>query len=168
MTADLPQLIFLAGVPASGKTHFGDWMHTEHKAVHLNFDDSELRERLAGGGLAQGDFAPLAAKLRADASTTVVSWGYPANLLWIPPAFAKAGFELWWFEAPEGAARTAFQIRGTGALWDFNSQMGAIVRQRRATHEVFAPNIIETLAGDGVRLPPAAILQRMTEIRSRR
>ena len=74
MTADLPQLMFVAGAPASGKTHFGDWLHTEHGAVHLNLDDRELRESLAGKGLARGDLAPLAATLRADAAMTVVSW----------------------------------------------------------------------------------------------
>lgn len=157
-TLALPKLMFLAGVPATGKTHFGDWLSREHGAIHLDFDDAQLR-------LKHDDLVLLARDLVECGRFAMVSWGYPADDSTVPSRYAQAGFEPWWFDSSAAAARSAFKKRG-GDIDDFERQMAAIERNRNDIRRLFAPRIITTLMNDGTRLEPTDIIARMAAVRT--
>ncbi len=176
------RLIFIAGVPATGKTWLGNWLAETHGYVHINaekddgidFDVAGVHdewEQLVTTGRAE----TFVAALRGIDRPLVLTWGFPVQFLYVVHALSVAGMEPWWIRGDRRHARTAYverHLRGEGphpANFDpqMKSDRAALVTGRvgfRRTHhrwsarERLSADPRATLGGNDRRLTSA--LQR--------
>jgi hypothetical protein len=174
-------ILLICGIPASGKTTFGNWLRDNHNFVHL---DLELRDCLAANGLPQFwpdqriwnlDSTELRLFIRHLHSldrNTVMTWGFHTDLIALVQEMVSAGVTAWWFEADRLAARQRFAARqtiirngvlqpGTADPARFDDTVGSLVRQWAQIAPIFDGHVIRTLGADGNYLRPAAIFDRM-------
>lgn len=148
-------LLFLAGIPASGKSHFGQWLQATHDYLHI---DAELPGQLDvhglhqtwDAGIAQTNAQAFVEAVRALGRSVVLNWGFPPNCLPFIRSLGSTGFTLWWFDADLSAARSAYGEIGR-PVEIFDRQIANIRVRWPAIHDVFAPNIINTLDSAGAR-----------------
>jgi hypothetical protein len=156
----VPRVLLIAGIPATGKSHFCRWLAREHRYRHLDVDSV--------GPTIQSELDSVLADLRGighrPESRVVVDWGFPPECLPFVRALKDAGARLWWFDGDRERARAAFVERGTVPLPCFVAQMEKIEAQWRDIRDAFAPHLLDVIAKDGERMPPediwAAILAR--------
>jgi hypothetical protein len=110
--------VLISGIPATGKTCFGNWLARYHGFRHVDLEsDPDRPDPFAMEPLAFID------QTRAGESDLVITWGFPP---W-PPYLAKvrelhsAGLVPWWFDGDRAAAFQSFQDRpdhpGTVPAW---------------------------------------------------
>ncbi len=148
--------LFIAGVPTSGKTCFGNWLVVHKSYLHLDaelpggvdFDRARIHaewDEVVATGRAE-DFV---ARLNKLSQPVVISWGFRVCYLYIVAALKRAGIEAWWFQAPYAVARATFLARGGIHIQNFEVQMADIQREWLLLESVFQPRIIETLSSTG-------------------
>lgn len=145
------KLILLSGIPASGKSSYGQWLAREKGFLHL---DVEKNGVLAKAGLEpvfhetfqSRDVMPFVRTLRSRERHVAVDWGFPPHCLWVIQALGRAGVDLWWFDGDREAARKAFLKRGTVAVANLDRQMGAIERAWPDIASTFGTHILRTVA----------------------
>jgi hypothetical protein len=161
-----PQLLFIAGVPSSGKTCFCKWLEAEHKYIHI---DAEIRGEIDAHGLDGAwsrslspppDCTWLAEAVSKLGKPTVFNWGFPLGCLPVAEALKRAGFSSWWFEADATTARVEHIKAGKDAV-SFDSQIRDIESKRAELHDLFTPQIVTTLDETGCRLPPEKVWARI-------
>jgi hypothetical protein len=156
------KLLFLAGIPASGKSTFGRWLEANHGFVHI---DPEEDKRLANLGLesawapcvTSADCSAFSTALRGFEKPVVFNWGFPVSYLPTVASLKRVGFSCWWFDADIAHARSAFLARKKGTAADFEKQVGEITSSRSAIRSVFLDNSVLALDQDGTYLNPEAI-----------
>jgi hypothetical protein len=177
----LSQVLLICGMPASGKTTFGNWLRDTHGFLHLNL---ELKDSLVANGLPS--FWPeqrlwsmdpqqvqrFIGYLHTQDRDTVMTWGFHVDCLGLIQEMASVGVTAWWFEVDRLAAREKFASRGTvirsGVLQPgtpdpvrFDQQMGVLTSRWAEIAMSFGERIIRTLGPDGAYLPPETILGHM-------
>jgi len=158
-------LLLIAGIPATGKSHFGQWLSRKHGYVHI---DVEKPDRLSLGLdatwntiLQPGGVSRFLAALRALRHHVALDWGFPPELLHVVREMRSEGLDIWWFDGDRARAREEFVKRGTGAVSDLNVQMTNIDSQWVGIRDLFGPNRIDVLASSGQRLSPEEIWTRI-------
>jgi hypothetical protein len=161
--------LFIAGVPASGKTHLGRWLENEHNFIHIDFErDNRLVEHglkpswdhlLATGAI--GTFSYLVASIEQP---IIFNWGFPPRCLPVVRNLARCGFALWWLNGDWAAARRAFEARNDCLPESeqissecFDVQQRAIGQAWQEIASVFGGNIIDVVSADGSRKSPEEI-----------
>ena len=164
-------ILLISGVPASGKSYFGQWL--ERTASFLHFDvekDGRLeRRRLKPFWdlcFTNETVRPLVKALRAQASPVVLDWGFPPEWLSVVAMLKSEGVGIWWFNADHAAARRAFIKRGDVSLECFDRQIAKITRAWPNIKGLFEPQIITTLGSDDKRVSRAEILRAIQGIGS--
>jgi len=161
--------LFLAGVPATGKSWLGPWLAEEHGYVHIDaekcggidFDRAGLRREwneLVEAGRATS-FLAAVGRL---AMPVVVDWGFPTRFLYVVAALQAEGVHAWWFHAQRDQARTAFVARGGIDPRCFDGQMNDIEREWLVIALVFGGRILAGLNGDGSQRRPEALWSEIT------
>jgi hypothetical protein len=158
--------IFVAGIPAAGKSSFGRWMEAQHRYINADLEVPEcipaLRIRAEWDRLMTAqDAGPLLSELRGRRQRTLLNWGFPPGCLPAVEALQRAGVELWWFDADEAAARSAYATCGKGTLVDFDNQLSQIHASWPKIERVFGTNSIKVLNADGSRLGCDQIWRQM-------
>jgi hypothetical protein len=159
-------ITLLAGVPAAGKSHFGEWIELYHAFLHLDVEkDGRLDSMGLGGAWATcfttGDVRPFVLALRATGRSVIVNWGFPVPCLPIVAKLKRHGVVLWWFDADPQQAKAEFTKRGDVPLAAFERQMAAIADSRKDIEALFSPNIVTALAADGSRMTSDELFERM-------
>jgi hypothetical protein len=102
--------VLISGIPATGKTCFGNWLARYHGFRHIDLEsDPDRPDPFAMEPLAFID------QTRAGQSDLVITWGFPP---W-PPCLAKvrelhsAGLVPWWFDGDRAAAFPAPCLPGS-------------------------------------------------------
>jgi hypothetical protein len=160
------RLIFLSGIPASGKTHFGRWLAREHGFIHVEFEDKTVRACL---GLAAGRNAlkgcgnadPLITAAQNLGPRVLFDWGFPPSWLFAVARFAELGAELWWFDGDRVRARQDFVQRNTGVLDAFDRQLLRITQSWSEITALFGRRQIDVLSANGERLHAESIRAAM-------
>jgi hypothetical protein len=158
-------VILIAGIPASGKTSFGDYLRDAKRFLHVDLEApdgffiSVLDESVRVGRLEV--FLDV---LKQNATQVVLTWGFHPGDFNIIEALKSAEVELWWFDADEEAARERFLARGTGTAATFDAQLSRIHAVRDQIDACFAPRIIETLRADGSFLSCEEIYDAMAAV----
>lgn len=124
-------LLLIAGIPATGKSHFGRWLRREHGYVHVDIDEIS---RLQNLGLAPAlkaclqasNGAALVSALRALGTHVVLDWGFPPERLDVVREMKREGVEIWWFDGDRAEARKQFVARGTVPVSALDIQMQKI------------------------------------------
>ena len=161
--------LFLAGVPATGKSWLGRWLAEKHGYVHIDaerdngidFDRAGLRpewHELVEAGRA-ASFVAAAGRL---AMPVVVDWGFPTPFLYVVAALEAEGVHAWWLHAQREQARTAFIARGGIDPRCFDSQMDNIEREWLLIAQVFGSRIIAGLNRDGSQRKPEDLWSEIT------
>jgi hypothetical protein len=159
-------LVLLAGIPASGKSHFGRWLEEQRGFLHL---DVEKDGRLASLGLEGAwtrcfemqDVTTFVSQIRGMDRPVVVNWGFPVHCLEIVKQLKSQGLVPWWFSADPAQAEREFRKRGDVQLAAFQRQMAAISQHWNAIEAVFRPNVMTTLDSLGSRRGPEELFESM-------
>lgn len=158
----MPRLLFLAGIPASGKSHFGQWLEAECGYLHIDAEIPNELERLSlreawDEACKTQDCSRFARVLLDSGRPSVFNWGFPVGCLPLVVALKHAGFSTWWFDADLPAARVEHIASGKPAQ-SFDNQVRAIQACQNEITAQLAPNTICTLTPNGHRVPAKVIL----------
>lgn len=156
-------LLFVAGIPASGKSHFGRWLQAIHGYLHIDAEipgqlDAYALHEVWDAGLRQANAGAFVEAVQALGRPVVLNWGFPPRCLPFVTSLRSEGFAVWWFDADYSAARLAYSRLGR-PVEAFDRQIAVIQAAWPAIEEVFAPNIIRALNARGARRREDAILQ---------
>ncbi len=156
------KIIFISGVPATGKSYFGTWLEEEKNFIHF---DVEKDDHLEEYNIKQdwdncfktGQTETFVKKLQKLQKSVVLNWGFPTEFLVFVQALKTEGIQIWWFDAEHTVARYAFLTRGGISLHFFDKQVGGIRKDWEKIESTFSPNILKTLQDDGNYLAPDKI-----------
>jgi hypothetical protein len=162
-------LLLIAGIPASCKTFFSEWLESTKGFLYLDID-KDPSMRLAGLEsewqycLQNNDASRFRDKLLQRPQPIVLEWGFPPRFLSIIEGLKLVGFSIWWFDTKYEIARIAFIQRGTIPLYLFENQMQGIKSNWVRIEAVFSPNIITTLDENGKHISVENIYHRIIEV----
>ena len=153
------RLVLLAGIPATGKSTFGNWISKEKRFSHEDLE----RHQNHLEWLERKSPRRFIDELRAGRPDFILDWGFPPN----DHYFAKvrgllaAGMTPWWFDGDREAAHASFLERGTvgGAAWD--AQIAQIENRWGDIKEIFGANRIDVIGPDGTYQSCSEIYERM-------
>jgi hypothetical protein len=159
-------IILIAGIPATGKSSYADWLASQKGFLHL---DVEKEGVLARAGLEEVWYDMFASSsvdrftgaLRRIGRPVTIDWGLPPNCLPIVELLASSGVEIWWFDGDREAARESFIKRATVPVAALDVQMAKIEKGWPDIARVFASRIIETVLPGPAYVPRELIFHRM-------
>jgi hypothetical protein len=155
------QDLFVAGVPATGKSWLGRWLAKEHGYLHIDaerdggadFDREGVHrewDQLISTGCAE-TFVQAISRLPKP---VILNWGFPTRYLYIVSALQAYGVRAWWFHAQRHLAQQAFVARGGIDPVYFDRQMNDIDREWLLIASVFGSHVVEGLHLDGSQRTP--------------
>jgi hypothetical protein len=157
------RVLLLSGVPAAGKSYFGQWLESNEGFLHFDVEnddhlDQHLLKHLWDESFVPGDGAArFVDALRHLSCPVVLDWGFPPSWLDVVAMLKTAGVQIWWFDADQEAARKAYIARGDRPIECFERQIAKISRHWAEIRAVFEPQLIPTLKPNGDRMPPEHI-----------
>jgi hypothetical protein len=158
-------VILIAGIPASGKTSFGDYLRDAKHFLHVDLEaPDEFFISVLDESVRVGQVQVFLDVLKQNATNVVLTWGFHPGDFNIIQVLKSAEVELWWFDADEDAAREQFLARGTAPFASFLAQLSRINTAREQIEACFAPRIIETLRADGSFLSRDEIFETMAAV----
>ena len=159
--------IFVAGIPATGKSYFGEWLAKNHGYLHIDFEKQGdlLWERYRKGlyyWVERSLAKPLIDQLKAEGKPLYFNWGFPLSSLQIDMAgqLTKNLLPIW-FHAETSLARSAFEKQEGIPVRLFDNQVADIARHGFALDTLFGANTIESLRGDIGYLKPEDIFNKI-------
>jgi hypothetical protein len=161
------KIVLISGIPASGKSCYGQWLEIEKGFIHLDVEQNGV---LAQTGLmaewtaifaSGGSVTPFVVALRKLGKPVTIDWGFPPYWLSVVDALKAEGVEIWWFDGDRQAARESFVKRGTVQVAALDRQMAAIDGAWPEIKRVFGSHVINTVSTGGSYLKPEAIYRRM-------
>jgi len=162
--------LFVAGVPATGKSWLGQWLAEDHSYVHIDAerDGGDDFDRAGVHNewdelISTGRATKFVNAIRRVPSSVVVNWGFRIRYLYVVSALQAEGVHTWWFNAPRNLARRAFVARGGIDLVFFDRQMADIEREWFLIKSVFRPYIVEGLRSDGSQRTPEDIWREISK-----
>jgi len=162
-----PKSIFLAGVPATGKTYFGDWLEKNHNYIHLDIENNEsvISHNLQNevSEFWNGNYDLLFCKFKELEKPIILNYGFPPEYLSFIKSFLKYGFFPVWFDANKNVSREKFLERGKIDIKYFNIQMAKIEKSEKELTDTFSKCKIRTLQDDGSRLSPEVIFSEVKQ-----
>jgi adenylate kinase family enzyme len=149
------KLILITGIPASGKTTYGNAFATQFGFVHYDLEDEEIRNRFSTGP------AQFIDSILQTKRNVVVTWGFfpDAHQVGLVKQFEAKGFQLIWFDGNRPAALRKFIDRGYPIEALFHLQIGRIEVSK--VIERIAPTIINPFDDNGQFRDAAVILREI-------
>jgi hypothetical protein len=148
-------LVLVSGIPATGKSAYGSWLHEHHGFVHVDAENRGFdRVGLADAWAVSARLPPpsldsLVAGLHALGAPVILDWGFPPEWLPLVRAMHAAGITAWWFDGDRAAARHAFVARGTVSEAALDIQMAKIEAAWDVVQDFYGQRIVEALYRDG-------------------
>ncbi len=161
-----PSSLFLAGVPATGKSSFGNWLEEQKDYLHLDFDEEDIVQQQGFGQEQQllwhqHQIEPLLQALIARHQPIVLTWGFAPHFLPTVTHMLTWGFVPIWFTAARDTARQAFIQRGRIDVKYFDQYMALMTPLEQEIIAVFGGHVLQPLQDDGTRLPFSAIYAQL-------
>jgi len=158
-------IVYVCGIPGSGKTNYCEWVEREKGFLHLDFDQllggHGVPLKLALVGRFRENPEEFISELSKRRQPVVIDWGFPISCLPIVRLFQKKGIEIWWFDGDRAAACEAFAKRKTVSLVAFHAQMKSVQDNWSQIEEVVGHNVIETVTAGPVHAAPEWIFTQM-------
>ncbi|HKO15203.1 MAG TPA: hypothetical protein VJU87_03135 [Gemmatimonadaceae bacterium] len=182
MTSTPVQPLLICGMPASGKTSFGDWLRDTRGYLHLDLEAADCltstglppfwtdKERISA--LDSGRVRELVRHLKTLAKPVVMTWGFQPDLTDFVREMTGFGVTAWWFEADRLAARHRYATRGTvlrNGIYTrgkpdttlFDRYVSAVSSNWARIAPLFGERIIRTLGPDGRYADPVTVYDRI-------
>jgi hypothetical protein len=176
----MPPNLFIAGVPATGKTWLGNWLAETQGYVHIDAEKKqgadldrvnlhgEWNELLETGN--GNNFMAAAQRLKRP---LVLNWGLRMKFLGVVTALQELGVEVWWLHADRDQARTALIEREKQKPEDeripvecFDRQMDDIEQHWPEIERAFGKNTVRGLNRDGSQRTPDELWTEIGRIRN--
>jgi hypothetical protein len=144
--------LLLCGIPASGKSTFGQWLADNRGFLFLDaekpgsLEQVGLRPHWNSMFVPGASVLPFVQALQQLGSPIALDWGFPPSCLSVVKALKLAGFELWWFDGDPAAARQSFITRNTVPVGCLDVQMQNIDNSWQDIQSVFDSHMIETIS----------------------
>src|SRR2546430_4803190 len=155
--------LFVAGVPATGKTWLRCWL-AEEGYIHIDAEKNEGGDfdrvglhRTWDHLIGTRQALPFIKAANALGKPVVVNWGFRLCYLYVVAALQAEGVAAWWLDAERDQARAAFVARGGIDVACFDHQMNDIEREWPAISSVFGKRVVHGLRQDGTQRTPEEI-----------
>ena len=150
----------LCGIPATGKTKFGEYLEQEEHFAHYDMEKEKMWPRPDLHGLWNSDRASFLSKLKEIHDRIVLNWGFPTQCQSIIENLQTLGVTLVWFDGDIAQARESYRKRGCGSMQAFENQVLAIqsAHYPDALKDVVK---INALSREGIFLPHAEIKKQL-------
>jgi len=167
-TRQLPNLLFIAGMPACGKTTFGGYLETlgyEHRNLEkINPPDflKKVIDDLWHDRSVRADLSGLLGE-PGTIEKMVITWGFPPGrhcMRLVNMLVDVWGFQPWWFYGDLEVSRTVYNHRSQNEE-AYEIQMQRIGAGWPDMVETFMPHFKKTLERDGTRKSSAQIAFEM-------
>lgn len=158
-------LLLMSGRPGAGKTEVGNWLARHRGFIHVETDaDWGTWGPLLCGSQSPEATAETRDRARALGPKVVIEWGFKVGLLRCVRHLQAAGFEAWWLDGDEEAARQGYMRRRgnsqtvMAAYW---AQTTDIQAARSELEFFYGDHIIRTVTSGPTYLPYAEIASIM-------
>ncbi len=154
--------IFIAGIPGSGKSRFGQWLSVEKGFVHVDMesdglDHFDLREPWDTFRSDSGDHSAFPLALERLDSNICLDWGFPVECMPIIERIKALSSKMVWFEADRLHAREGYLRKPNSSAAAFDCQVAKISLAWQQIERMFRPNFFHTMREDGTLIPPAEL-----------
>jgi len=159
-------ILFVAGVPGTGKTSYGEWLEKERNFLHIDMERkcsgrSDLY-KLWQLAVRTDDYSPFSTAMREMDRNIVITWGFPPDVIALANGIKSQGITSWWFGGDYAFARSLWLARERHTDDShFRRQCDEIKKNWNQIEALFAPNILEVLFEDGRRLTFEEIAAKM-------
>jgi hypothetical protein len=135
------QVTLVCGVPASGKTFFGDWLQAKKRFLHIDMESFQgsFDHRIWEETLRIRDGSLFCEYLREQSANVVLTYGFRPTDFYTVRLLREAGVVTWWFNARRELARETFIRRGGVSVKAFDAQMDAIEAAWSELKEFYGP-----------------------------
>lgn len=170
MFPGLPARLFVAGVPACGKTSLGEYLRAEAGYEHQDFEKSaegvvNLLIDLVNRDRKQEACEHLSKIVDMSAGAKcIITWGFPPEQACLRTVefLHEQGFTPWWFHGDRHIARNEWMRREqTANPYAFNRQLWRIGGAWPDLAHIFGHRVIRTLHHDWKRTPPEDVALTM-------
>ncbi len=151
--------LFVAGIPGTGKTHFGDELRDKFGFMHIDLE-SGLQDLLRGHY--RDDLRRFLEDMSRCSRCFVATWGFPMGCLEMIERLADSDIRLVWFDGNKEVARKQWRKgKGKSDDTDFWAQVGAIESRIDKIKPLFT-NWIDVFSAEGIPLSCGQILDRLS------
>lgn len=160
-------LLLLSGRPGAGKTEVGNWLHEHRGFTHIETDaDAEWKTwgPLLCGSRNPEVAAEVVAKARALGPKVIIEWGFNVELLDCVRQLRDAGFDAWWLDGDEEAARQGYMKRRGDSPVVMNAywrQVNAIEAERPKLECFYGDHVVRAVTSEPTYRPCAEIVSIM-------
>lgn len=156
--------MLVSGVPASGKTTFGDFLRDQHGYLHVDLEARPENRTILHQFWSQcwrnqsvGHFF---AELSVIHPRCVITWGIPFDCLPIVTTLQATNVECWWFDAEITLAESEWVRReGRQPVGVEREQFDKLRASPNRAAQLFGEKVIVTLDSKG-RMPAEEIFKR--------
>ena len=152
--------LFIAGIPGTGKTFFGNKLRDEFGFMHIDLE-SGLQGLLQG--YYRDDLRSFLEETSRCSRCFVATWGFPMGCLSVVERLSGSDVRLVWFDGDREFALKAWR-RGKDRSddTDFRRQVEAIDNCMEKIKSLFVKDWIDTFSVEGIPLSCEQILDRLS------
>lgn len=150
-------VLFLCGIPASGKSSFGEYLRDNHGYFSIDMEHDWPDESLHAIWNTvfsvkrdESNVKKFVDSVTSKSRNTVLDLGFPINetYFWIIPLLERYGCHVVWFECEEDVAKKRYLDRDKRPIAWFDTQMTNIRAGWKVIEETINPIIINVLKAD--------------------
>ena len=157
-------LVLRSGRPGTGKSVYANWLKENRGFVHVETDaDLDTLVQLASIESLDGAIA-IHNQVRAKGPDVIVEWGFKVAYFQCVRYLRNVGFDSWWFDGDEQAARQGYISRSGDSLQmmkAYQVQVDGIQEAWPKLERFYGDHIIRTVSAGPTYMSPNDIASVM-------
>ena len=159
-------IYLISGIPASGKTWFGDWLRDNRGFVHLDIESEAFQDSQLGAYFRRllliKEACLFPCQLRRIHPRVVITWGFPFEAYISAVKSLESGSaQTWWFDADIGRASEEWVRAKRQPISHATAQFDDLQNRREQIISYYGSRILRTLESSGERKPPEEIARAL-------